>query len=129
MPEASSSFITFLTSYKNKPEICCRKDILSLVNWWQLTVPSLTLFFPWPGPITEVEARRQHGLMIQILAGLITYLLPAIYCHEQHGEQVSINKVRQLRNQILNESRMTESQILEQKQQVNKSTKKLYASP
>jgi len=63
MPEASSSFITFLTSYKNKPEICCRKDILSLVNGWQLTVPSLTLFFPWPGPITEVEARSQHGLM------------------------------------------------------------------
>jgi hypothetical protein len=34
-----------------------------------------------------------------------------------------------LRNQILNESRITESQILEQKRQINKSTKKLHASP
>ncbi len=67
--------------------------------------------------------------MIQILAGLITYLLLAIYCHEQHGESVSIHRVRQLRNQILNESQLTESQILEQKQQLNKSTKTLHASP
>jgi len=41
-----------------------------------------------------------------MIAGLITYILLAIYCHEQHGEQVSIQRVRQLRNQILNESRM-----------------------
>ena len=44
--------------------------------------------------------------MIQMLAGLVTYLLLAIYCHEQHGEPVSIRRVRQLRNQILNEARM-----------------------
>lgn len=31
-------------------------------------------------------ARSEHGLMVQILAGLITYLLLAIYCHEQHNE-------------------------------------------
>jgi len=43
--------------------------------------------------------------MVQILSGLITYLLLAIYCHEQHGEQVSIVRVRQLRNQIRNEAR------------------------
>ena len=43
--------------------------------------------------------------MIQMLAGLITYILLAIYCHEEHGEPVSIHRVRQLRNQILNESR------------------------
>ena len=29
-------------------------------------------------------------------------------CHEQHGEPVSIKRVRQLRNQILNESRATD---------------------
>jgi len=29
--------------------------------------------------------------MIQMLAGLITYLLPAIYCLEQYGEPVSIH--------------------------------------
>ena len=42
--------------------------------------------------------------MVQILSGLITYLLLAIYCQEQHGEPVSIRRVRQLRNQIRNEA-------------------------
>jgi hypothetical protein len=42
--------------------------------------------------------------MVQILSGLITYLLLAIYCREQHGEHVSIQRVRQLRNQIRNEA-------------------------
>jgi hypothetical protein len=44
-----------------------------------------------------------NGLMVQILSGLITYLLLAIYCQEQHGEPVSIHRVLQLRNQIRNE--------------------------
>gem|GEM_PF-1075255 len=43
--------------------------------------------------------------MIQMLAGLITSILLAIHCHDEHGEPVSIRRVRQLRNQILNESR------------------------
>jgi hypothetical protein len=43
-------------------------------------------------------------MMVQILSGLITYLLLAIYCHEEHGERVSIRRVRQLRNQIRNEA-------------------------
>ena len=41
---------------------------------------------------------------MQILAGLITYLLLAIYCHEEHGERVSIKRVRELRNNIRNEA-------------------------
>ena len=36
---------------------------------------------------------------------LITYLIPAIYCHEQHGEKVSNKRVRELRNKIINETR------------------------
>ena len=50
------------------------------------------------------KARSRNGLMVQILSGLITYLLLAIYCQEQHGEPVSIRRVRQLRNQIRNEA-------------------------
>jgi hypothetical protein len=50
-------------------------------------------------------ARSEHGLMVQILGGLITYLLLAIYCHKNHGEPVSIKRVRQLRIQIQNELR------------------------
>jgi hypothetical protein len=41
---------------------------------------------------------------MQILAGLITYLLLAIYCHEEHGERVNIQRVRELRNTIRNEA-------------------------
>ncbi len=43
--------------------------------------------------------------MVQMLAGLITYLLLSIYCHEQHNEKVSIKRVRELRIQIQNELR------------------------
>ena len=42
--------------------------------------------------------------MFQILAGLITYLLLAIYCHEEYGERVSISRVRELRSTIGNEA-------------------------
>lgn len=50
-------------------------------------------------------ARSPYGLMVQILAGLITYLLLAIYCHEEYHEKVSIKRIRQLRIQIRNEAR------------------------
>ena len=43
--------------------------------------------------------------MVQILGGLITYLLLAIYCHKNHNEPVSIKRVRELRIQIQNELR------------------------
>jgi hypothetical protein len=46
--------------------------------------------------------------MVQILAGLITYLLLAIYCHENHSEPVSIKRVRELRLKIQNELRVSE---------------------
>jgi len=50
-------------------------------------------------------ARSSYGMMLQLLAGLITYLLLAIYCHEEYKESVSIKRVRQLRNAIRTESR------------------------
>jgi hypothetical protein len=40
---------------------------------------------------------------------LITYLLLAIYCHETHGEKVSIDRVRELGIKIRNEVAMTDS--------------------
>ena len=57
-------------------------------------------FFAWLKrhlKVYHLIARSEHGLMVQILAGLITYLLLAIYCHNHHQEQVSIRRVRQLR--------------------------------
>ena len=49
--------------------------------------------------------------MVQILAGLITYLLLAIYCREQHNEKVSIKRVRELRIKIQNEIRIASSGV------------------
>ena len=43
--------------------------------------------------------------MVQILGGLITYLLLAIYCQENYNEKVNIERVRELRIQIQNEIR------------------------
>lgn len=54
--------------------------------------------------VYHLISRTKHGLMVQILGGLITYLLLAIYCHEQHGEKVSIKRVRELRYKMHNEA-------------------------
>jgi hypothetical protein len=70
--------------------------------------------------------------MVQILSGLITYLLLAIYCREQHGESVSIRRVRQLRNQIRNEvtQQAAEQAALQYKKRKNhrKQLKKTHAT-
>jgi hypothetical protein len=62
--------------------------------------------------VYHLIARTPYGLMVQILAGLITYLLLAIYCHKNHGEPVSIKRVRELRVQIQNELRASEVPII-----------------
>ena len=69
-----------------------RWDIEKFFAWWKRHLNVYHLF-----------ARSKNGLMVQILSGLITYLLLAIYCHEEHQESVSIRRVRQLRNRIRNE--------------------------
>jgi len=71
-----------------------RWDIENFFAWWKRHLK-----------VYHLIARSKHGLMVQILAGLITYLLLAIYCHEHHKEKVSIKRVRQLRIQIQNELR------------------------
>ena len=65
-------------------------------------------------------ARSKYGLMVQILGGLITYLLLAIYCREQHQEPVSINRVRELRYQIANEAAESQSQRTKKQGNSNK---------
>lgn len=70
--------------------------------------------------VYHLIARSSYGLMVQILSGLITYLLLAIYCHNKFQEKVSIRRVRQLRTQIKNELRCWpaahENQIYEKEQ-------------
>ena len=73
-----------------------RWDIEIFFGWWKRHLR-----------VYHLIARTKYGLMVQILAGLITYLLLAIYCHKHFNERVSIARVRQLRNQIKNEQRIT----------------------
>jgi len=69
-----------------------RWDIEKFFSWWKQHLN-----------VYHVIARSPYGLMAQILGGLITYLLLAIYCHEEHNERVSISRVRELRIKIRNE--------------------------
>jgi hypothetical protein len=66
----------------------------------------IEVFFGWWKRhlnVYHLLARSWHGLMIQILAGLITYLLLALYCRNSFQENVSIRRVRELRIAIANE--------------------------
>ena len=74
-----------------------RWDVEKFFAWWKRHLK-----------VYHLIARSEHGLMVQIFAGLITYLLLAIYCREQHNEKVSIKRVRELRIKIQNELRMPE---------------------
>ena len=71
-----------------------RWDVEKFFAWWKRHLK-----------VYHLIARSEHGLMVQILAGLITFLLLAIYCYRQHNELVSIKRVRQLRIKIQNELR------------------------
>lgn len=70
-----------------------RWNIETFFGWWKRHLK-----------VYHLIARSEYGLMVQLLGGLITYLLLAIYCREQHNESVSISRVRELRNQIANEA-------------------------
>ena len=41
--------------------------------------------------------------MVQMLAGLITYILLAIYCHDEYKEHVSVKRLREICIKIRNE--------------------------
>lgn len=74
-----------------------RWEIENFFAWWKRHLN-----------VYHLIARSEYGLMVQILSGLITYLLLAIYCHEQHKEKVNIYRVRELRIKIQNEARNAE---------------------
>lgn len=69
-----------------------RWDIETFFAWWKRHLK-----------VYPIIARSKYGLMVQLLAGLITYILLAIYCQERYKEKVSIKRVRELRIQIQNE--------------------------
>ena len=71
-----------------------RWEIENFFAWWKRHLK-----------VYHLIARSEYGLMVQILGGLITYLLLAIYCHENYCEKVNVKRVRELRVQIQNEIR------------------------
>ena len=77
-----------------------RWDIETFFKWWKKHLK-----------VYHLIAHSRYDLMVQILAGLITYLLMAIYCHEQFNEPVSIKRIRLLRNTIQNELRTGEKNV------------------
>ena len=99
-----------------------RWNIETFFAWWKRHLKVYHLF-----------ARSRNGLMVQILSGLITYLLLAIYCHEEHGEPVSIARVRQLRTMIRNEAALLgvnhSTLSRRQRKKQRRKIKKLHAIP
>jgi len=69
-----------------------RWKIETFFRWWKQHLK-----------VYHIMSRTEHGVMIQILGGLITYLLMVIYCRKQFNEPVSINRVREIRSSISND--------------------------
>ncbi len=75
-----------------------RWEIEKFFGWWKQHLNVYPLI-----------ARSAYGFMVQVLGGLITYLLLAIYCHKHFQERVSIKRVRELRINIQNEARILDN--------------------
>ena len=95
-----------------------RWEIETFFGWWKQHLR-----------VYHLIARSKHGLMVQILSGLITYLLLAIHCHDQHGERVTIKRVRELRIQIQNETRNSGNMPPDPRGLDFQKTEKQHASP
>ena len=67
-----------------------RWEIEKLFSWWKRHLK-----------VYHLISRNRHGMLLQLLAGLVTYMLFVLYCYEQYGEkQPSIMRLRQLRCHI-----------------------------
>ena len=95
-----------------------RWTIESFFKWWKEHLK-----------VYHLIARSEYGLMVQIMGGLITYLLMVIHCHENYNEKVSIKRIRELRTTILNElfNGQDDAPIVEEQFSKNKKEKLLEA--
>jgi len=71
-----------------------RWDIEKFFQWWKKHLK-----------VYHLIARSEYGVMVQLLSGLITYLLMATYCQRHYDESVSAMRLRQIRIAIHNELR------------------------
>ncbi|GBC62468.1 IS4/IS5 family transposase [Desulfonema ishimotonii] len=79
-----------------------RWDIEKFFQWWKKNLS-----------VYHLIARSEYGVMVQLLAGLITYLLMAIYCRKHHNETVSVVRLRQIRISMRNELRTSSCEIID----------------
>lgn len=69
---------------------------------WEIEV-----FFAWWKrhlKVYHLISRNRHGVLLQLLAGVLTYLLLILYCHHHYGERPSLRRLRALRWQIRQET-------------------------
>jgi hypothetical protein len=51
-----------------------------------------------------ISFRSEHGLLLQLLTGMITYMLFVLYCDQNFDERPSVKRLRELRWRIRNEA-------------------------
>jgi len=72
---------------------------------------NIEIFFGWWKrhlKVYHLISRSKYGLMVQMLAGLITYILLSIYCHNEYGEHVSVQRLREICIKIRNETSLAD---------------------
>jgi len=74
-----------------------RWNIETFFGWWKRHLK-----------VYHLISRSKYGLMVQMLAGLITYILLAIYCHDEYQERVSVSKLREICINIRNEMNLAD---------------------
>ncbi len=73
---------------------CPPEGIEKLFGWWKRHLK-----------VYHLISRNRHGMLLQLLAGLITYLLLILYCYRLYGEKKpSIRRLRELRWRIRQET-------------------------
>ena len=70
-----------------------RWEIEKFFAWWKRHLK-----------VYHLISRDRHGMLLQLLAGLITYLLLVLYCYQFYGEKPSIRRLRELRRRIRKET-------------------------
>jgi len=70
-----------------------RWEIEQFFCWWKRQLK-----------VYHLISRSSHGMLLQLLSGLVTYLLFILYCYERYGEtKPSISRLRSLRRLIRQE--------------------------
>ena len=73
-----------------------RWEIETFFAWWKKHLK-----------VYHLICRNEHGVLLQLLAGLITFLLLVLYFHQRYGEPPSLKRLRELRWDIRHEAQPT----------------------